>query len=325
MLLAGDVGGTKTALALFDGEGRSLRLVREAVLPSHDFDSLEGAIERFLGEGARPEIDAACLGVAGPVVDGRSTATNLPWHVDERVLTYAIPAGRVRLVNDLEAAAHGVLALDEADLRMLQSGVPRRGHIALIAAGTGLGEAIIVSDGAGHRSVIATEGGHADFAPCDELQDGLLRHLRKEFGRVSYERVLSGPGLVNIYRFLREIGAAPEARAVAERMSAGDAGAAVTEAALAGDPLSSRTLDVFVSIYGAEAGNLALKGLTVGGVVIGGGIAPRIVDRLGAGGFVAAFRAKGRLAALMEAMPITVAMETRAPLLGAAHVAAHLR
>ncbi len=324
ILLAGDVGGTKTALALFDGDARGLVVLDEAVLASRELDSLEAAIDGFLAGRGRPVVDAACFGVAGPVIDGRSTATNLPWHLDERALASAIPAPRVRLLNDLEAAAHGVLALGEASLRPLQGGMPRRGNIVLIAAGTGLGEAIIVHDAAGRRTVIATEGGHTDFAPRDELQDGLLRSLRKEFGRVSYERVLSGPGLVNIYRFLRDTGAAPEAAAVARRMLSGDPGSVITEAAAAGDALADRALEMFVSIYGAEAGNLALKALAVGGVVIGGGIAPRIADRLAAGGFLAAFRDKGRLSPLLEAMPVHVAMDTRAPLLGAARVAADL-
>jgi glucokinase len=325
IVLAGDVGGTKTALALFEATERGLVPVREATLASRDSDSLETVIERFLGGAPRPRVDVACVGVAGPVVDGRSVATNLPWVIDERRLAAAIPAPRVRLLNDLEAAAHGVLGLADDEMATLQLGVPRQGHMALIAAGTGLGEAMIVHDGA-RRIVIASEGGHADFAPRDDLEEGLLRFLRKEFGRVSYERILSGPGLVNVYRFLRDTGREPEAPAVAERMRANDPGAVVTEAALAGrDPLCVKALDIFVSVYGAEAGNLALKALAVGGVVVGGGIAPRIVPSLVQGRFLAAFRDKGRLASLMEAMPVRVALNPRAPLLGAARVAATLR
>ncbi len=324
MILAGDVGGTKTALALFEREGAGLTLTREATLVSRDFESLEAAIDHFLDAGPRAEIAALCIGIAGPVVDGRCVATNLPWEVDERMLAYTLRAARARLLNDLEAAAHGVLMLGEDQLRCLQSGVPRRGNIAVIAAGTGLGEAIIVTDGV-RRTVIATEGGHADFAPRGDLEEDLLRFLRREFGRVSYERVLSGPGVYNIYRFLREAKVAPESKAVAARLLAGDPSATITELALAGaDPLCVGTLDLFVSVYGAEAGNLALKALAVGGVVITGGIAPKILPRLTGSTFIEAFREKGRLTPLMRSMPVHVVIEPRAPLLGAAKVASDL-
>ena len=324
IVLAGDVGGTKTALALFETTGRGPVLVRDDTLPSREFASLEVAIERFLGAGARPRIEAVCLGVAGPVVDGRCVATNLPWVIDERALASSIPASRVKLLNDLEVAAHGVLALPERELHVLQPGIARRGHLVLIAAGTGLGEALIVQDG-DRRVVIASEGGHADFAPRDDVEEDLLRYLRKEFGRVSLERILSGPGLFNVYRFLRDTGWAKESAEVADRMRAGDPSAVVTEMALADrDPMCAKALDIFVSVYGAEAGNLALKAMAVGGVFVGGGIAPRILPRLTNGAFVTAFRDKGRLAPLMDAMPIHVALNPRAPLLGAAQVASSL-
>jgi len=321
MILAGDIGGTKTVLALFQDD---LTPIREVTLPSADFESLESAVEKFLGEGSRPAIDVVCVGVAGPVVDGRCMTTNLPWLVDEHALLYAIPAGRAKVLNDLEAAAHGVLALNEDELMPLQTGISRRGSLALIAAGTGLGEAIITTDGQ-RRVVVACEGGHADFAPRNELEDALLRHLRKEFGHVSYERVLSGPGVHNIYRFLRDTGAAPESPAAAAGIAAGDPGRVITDRGLAtDDPLCARTLDVFGSIYGAEAGNLALKAMAVGGVVVGGGIAPKLARRFQDGGFVSAFRDKGRLAGLMEGIPVHVALNPKAPLLGAARVAASL-
>jgi glucokinase len=324
IVLAGDVGGTKTALALFETTGRGPVLVRDDTLPSREFASLEVAIERFLGAGARPVIEAVCLGVAGPVVDGRCVATNLPWVIDERALASSIPASRVKLLNDLEVAAHGVLTLPERELHVLQPGIVRRGHQVLIAAGTGLGEALIVQDG-GRRIVIASEGGHADFAPRNDMEEDLLRFLRKEFGRVSCERILSGPGLFNVYRFLRDTGWAKESAQAAERMRAGDPSAVVTEMALADrDPMCAQALDIFISVYGAEAGNLALKTMAVGGVFVGGGIAPRILPRLTNGTFVTAFRDKGRLAPLMDAMPIRVALNPRAPLLGAAQVASGL-
>ena len=325
IVLAGDVGGTKTALALFDKDERGgLRLVRDGTLPSRESPSLESAVEHFLAASRPPAIAAVCLGVAGPVVDGRCVATNLPWVIDERVLRDAIPSPRVKLLNDLEVAAHGVLALPETDLRTLQPGVARRGNQVLIAAGTGLGEALIIRDEE-HRIVIASEGGHGDFAARGDLEEDLLRYLRKEYGRVSLERVLSGPGLFNVYRFLRDTGWAKESPAVAERMRTTDPPAVVTEMALTqSDPLCHKALDMFVSAYGAEAGNLALKALAVGGVLVGGGIAPRIIERLAAGGFVTAFRDKGRLAPLLESLPINVALNPRAPLLGAARVAAEM-
>ena len=321
IVLAGDVGGTKTDLALFekDARGKGLKMVRDMTLPSGDFPSLEAIIERFVDAGPRPVVEAACLGVAGPVVDGRCQATNLPWVVDERLLTYSIPSPRVKLLNDLEVAAHGVLGLPEEDLRSLQQGVPRRGNLVLIAAGTGLGEALIIRDG-DRRVVIPSEGGHGDLAARNDLDDDLLRYLRKEFGRVSYERVLAGAGLFNVYRFLRDTGWAKESPAVAERMRKENPNAIVTELGLSKrDPLCDKALDIFVAVYGAEAGNLALKAMAVGG-----GIAPRIIERLAAGGFVAAFRDKGRLAPLMESIPIHVSLNPRAPLFGAAHVAGEM-
>lgn len=321
MILAGDVGGTKTALALFERTPGGVRLVRDAVLLSRSVDALETAIARFLADGPPVVVDAACFGVAGPVVEGRATATNLAWEIGEHALAAAIPAKRVRLLNDLEAAGHGVLQLPDSAFAVLQPGARRGDNLALIAAGTGLGQALIVRDG-DRRQVIASEGGHADFAPRTELEDDLLVFLRREFGRVSYERVLSGPGLVNIYRFLRETGIAAEAAAVAAAMRADDPAAIITTHGLAGtDALCARALDVFVGVYGAEAGNLVLKALALGGVLIGGGIAPRILPRLAAGGFLAAFRDKGRLARLMADIPVRVVLDPRAPLVGAAVVA----
>jgi glucokinase len=320
VILAGDVGGTKTTLALFD-DGR---LVREATLPSRDFGSLEAAITRFLLAGPRAPIAALAIGIAGPVVDGRCTTTNLPWHVDERALAAEVPVARARLINDLEAAAHGIFEAADDEFVTLQPGTPQRANVAVIAAGTGLGEALVIDDGA-RRMFIASEGGHADFGPRGELEEDLLRFLRKEFGRVSYERVLSGPGLHNVYRFLRAVGFAPESAAVAEALRREDPGAVITRQALAGDdPLCAKALSIFVSVYGAEAGNLALKALALGGVIVTGGIAPRILPLLLEGGFMAAFRDKGRLTPLMATIPVRVARNPRLPLLGAARVAADL-
>jgi glucokinase len=324
VILAGDVGGTKTALALFEERGRALAVVRERVLASHGHATLEDAIRQFLLEGPAVSVDAACVGVAGPVIDGRCTATNLPWVIDEASLAARISTRRVRLVNDLEATGHGVLGLSPSALAPLQTGSPRKGTMALIAAGTGLGEVLLVWDGRRHR-VVGSEGGHTDFAPRTDLEGDLLQFLRKEFGRVSYERVVSGPGLYNIYRFLLATDGAPEGEWLRSRMESGDPSAVVAEAALdRGDPRAVQALDLFVSIYGAEAGNLALKALAVGGVFVGGGIAPKIRAKLEDGTFVSAFRDKGRLGEMMASIPVHLVLEPRAALLGAAAIARSL-
>ena len=321
MILAGDVGGTKTALALFELRDGALVLEREATLPSREFPAFEDAVARFLDGGTRPAVEAACLGVAGPVVNGRSVTTNLPWQLDEATLAASLPARRVRLLNDLEATGYGVLTLPPTALEPLQRGAARRGNMVLIAAGTGLGEALLIWDGQRHL-VVASEGGHVDFAPRTDLETELLRFLRKELGRVSYERVLSGPGLYNVYRFLRDTGGLPEPSWLHDRIATGDPSAVVSEVGLAGGhPLCVQALDLFVSVYGAEAGNLALKALAVGGVFVGGGIAPKIRAKLADGTFVTAFCDKGRFAELMASIPVSLVLEPRAALLGAAHVA----
>ena len=321
MILAGDVGGTKTALALFELRDGALVLEREATLPSREFPAFEDAVARFLDGGTRPAVEAACFGVAGPVVNGRSVTTNLPWQLDEATLAASIPARRVRLLNDLEATGYGVLTLPPTALEPLQRGAARRGNMVLIAAGTGLGEALLIWDGQRHL-VVASEGGHVDFAPRTDLETELLRFLRKELGRVSYERVLSGPGLYNVYRVLRDTGGLPEPSWLHDRIATGDPSAVVSEVGLAGGhPLCVQALDLFVSVYGAEAGNLALKALAVGGVFVGGGIAPKIRAKLADGTFVTAFCDKGRFAELMASIPVSLVLEPRAALLGAAHVA----
>jgi glucokinase len=309
-------------LALFEVRGFELRLLRSETRPSRDFESLEAVVRGFVNGGARAPIAAACFGVAGVVVDGHATATNLPWTVDEKALQAAIPSPQVTLLNDLEAAAWGVLQLPPADLVSLQEGARRGGHKALIAAGTGLGEALILSEGTRHH-VVASEGGHTDFAPRTDRESSLLEYLRREFGHVSYERVLSGPGLFNVYRFLRDTRGLVEPSWLRERLESGDPSAAISETALAGGhPLCVEALDIFASIYGAEAGNLALKAMALGGVYVGGGIGPKIRAKLTDGSFIEAFRDKGRFAPLMASIPVQLALDPRAPLLGAALVAA---
>jgi glucokinase len=324
LILAGDVGGTKTVLAVLD-PAKGMSIVREAILPSREIESLESAVEAFLLGAPRLKVSAACVGVAGPIVDGHCVGTNLPWEIHERRLAVAANAP-ARLVNDLEAAAHGVLTLPHEKFLVLQAGTPKPGgNMALIAAGTGLGQAYMVPDGQGYR-VVPSEGGHADFAPRDELQVDLLRFLRAEFGHVSWERVLSGPGLANVYRFLqtRAGHAAPDW--LRERLQREDHGVVVGEVGLSGrDPVCAEALDLFVSIYGAQAGNLALETLALGGLVVGGGIAPKIRAKLSAGPFMTAFSAKGRLDSLLSSVPVKVALDPRAPLWGAAHLAAAMR
>jgi glucokinase len=323
MILAGDIGGTKTALALVE-TGPRFAVVREGELPSQEFPTFEAAVAAFLADGPRVAIDAACFGVAGPVVNGHGSTTNLPWQLDEVLLAATLSARRVKLLNDLEATAHGILTLGPSELATIQAGRPRPGNLAIIAAGTGLGEALIVRDGE-RLVVVASEGGHADFAPGSDVEVGLLRYLGMAYGHVSWERVLSGPGLLDIYRFLREASQIPAPPWLAARLEREDPSAVVSEVALAGtDPVCADALDLFVSAYGAEAGNLALKVLAVGGVFVAGGIAPRILPALTGGAFAAAFRGKGRLANLMEAIPVHVVLEPRAGLLGAARVAASL-
>jgi len=258
------------------------------------------------------------------VIDGRTVTTNLPWEVHERRLTAAAHAP-TRLINDLEAAGHGVLTLAPEQFLTLQAGVPKPGaNMALIAAGTGLGQALLIAEGQDYR-VIASEGGHADFAPHDEVDVDLLRFLRAEFGHVSWERVVSGPGLHNIYRFLqmRAGHAAPEW--LRERLQREDPSAVVGEVGLQGrDPVCVEALDRFVTLYGAQAGNLALASLALAGVVLAGGIAPKIRSKLGKGRFMQAFLGKGRLDALLSQIPVRVVLDERAPLWGAARVATRM-
>ncbi len=321
MILAGDIGGTKTVLALLETSGLGAARVREGRYASREHGTLEAILDAFLGEAGRPRIDAACLSIAGPVLEGEVKATNLPWAVSEAALAARLGTPRVRLLNDLEAAAHAMPHLTGDAVLVLQAGVTRPGHFAVIAAGTGLGEAIGYWDGTRHHP-FASEGGHVDFAPRTDVEADLLRFLAAEFGRVSCERVVSGPGLFNVYRFLRDTGRGHEPPWLATRLPAEDPSAVVAEAALAGEaPLCAAALDLFVSIYGAQAGNLALTALALGGLYVAGGIAPKIRRKLEDGTFMRAFLAKGRLSGLLAEIPVRVCLDPYAPLDGAARVA----
>ena len=326
LVLAGDIGGTKTNLALFSVHGESIRPEWTQSFASKRYAGLVPVLQEFLAAGSTHTIDAACFGIAGPVVDGKVKTPNLPWMIDSGELRGALKLDSLALLNDLEAAAYGIFTLEDDEFCTLNQGEPRHsGNKALIAAGTGLGEAILHDDG--HRfHPLASEGGHADFAPRDDLEIELLRYLMSQFGHASYERALSGPGLFNIYSFLKERRGFAEPKWLADRLAAeNDPSAVVSTAALANEAeICIKALDLFVSIYGAEAGNLALKCLALGGVFIGGGIAPKILPALQQGGFMRAFLDKGRFAELLGSMTVCVALNPQAPLWGAAQFALRL-
>lgn len=322
MFLAGDIGGTKTVLALYEQRGGELVLEREVSVPSREHARFEDIVDAFLGID-RPALRGASFGVAGPVVDGRCQTTNLPWLLDETELTARI-ACPVKLLNDLEAAALGMLHIP-ADQRVVLSSARRGkdGMTAVIAAGTGLGEALLFWDGMRYH-VQPTEGGHCDFAPSGTEEDALLLYLREKFGgHVSYERILSGPGLFNLWSFYRDSGRMPVSDTTRQAVEqAADPSAEIARRASEGsDAVCIHVLNMFCRIYGAEAGNLALKCLSSGGVLIGGGIAPKILPFLQRGAFMEGFLDKGRFRALLERMPVEVVLEPRAPLIGAAHAA----
>jgi glucokinase len=316
MILAGDIGGTNARLACFQPQNGALRLVAEHVYPSREHSELGEIVTKFLKDsGARPA--AACFGIAGPVHNGRVETSNLPWVIEQSRLAKQIQLPATLLINDLEASAWGIAALSAQDLVPLNQVGPSVGNQAVIAPGTGLGEAGLLWNGSGHQ-VFACEGGHVDFAPQGDLQVELLRFLACRYGHVSYERILSGPGLVNVYEFLRGKGPA-DAADLGPEVSA----AAISHAALNGsNRLAEQALDLWVSVYGAEAGNLALKAMATGGIYLAGGISPKILPKLAGPLFMSAFLEKGRLRSLLENVPVQVITNDKAGLLGAARCAA---
>jgi len=322
VILAGDIGGTHTRLAAYTVAGGRLRPERAQNYSSPAHAGLAEIVERFVA-GREADYRHACFGIAGPVQAGRVTTPNLPWRIEAAALSTLLGGVAVTLINDLEASAHGIAMLAPGDFVTINAGeAGARGNAAVVSAGTGLGEAGLYWDG-GKLHPFACEGGHTDFGPRNEAEVGLLNYLLARFERVSYERVVSGPGLKHIYDFLRDSGRGAETPAVAEAMRAQDPAAVISAAALAGRcTLCAQALDMFVSLYGAEAGNAALKFLARAGVYLGGGIAPQIVARLGDGGFMRAFTAKGRMRPLLEAMPVRVILNPDVALLGAARVAA---
>jgi glucokinase len=319
LLLAGDIGGTKTALAVYSAERGPRAPLAECEFPSAKYASLAVMVREFL-TGTGLTVDGASFAVAGPVIAGSSKVTNLSWDLNETELEAELDLESVALLNDLEAIGDSVPSLESSDLQSLNAGQPvAGGAIAVIAPGTGLGEAFLIYDGNRYRA-FPSEGGHADFAPRDELEAGLLTYLRRRFDHVSVERVCSGPGLLSIYQYLRDFSYAPESPEMGRALAAAKyAPPLIGGAALRPDPdpLSHAALELFVSILGAEAGNLALKVLSLGGVYLAGGIPPRIFPALQSGRFLHAFTAKGRMGELLARVPVSV-VALEAALLGAA-------
>jgi glucokinase len=318
MILAGDVGGTKVDLALYDFFNGKLEYTRDKVYKAKDYPGLEVIVKEFLGA---DQVTAACFGVPGPVRNGRLRLTNLPWTLDSRELSFGLGIEHVFLINDLEANGYGIAELTPDQIFTLSEGDSgQTGNRALIAAGTGLGQSLLIWNGHIHVPY-PSEGGHVDYAPRNEDEIDLLRFLKEKYnGRVSFERVVAGMGLTSIYQFLRDVRGMEEPAWLAEKIAkASDPNSVITENALsAKSEICEKALDMFVSAYGAEAGNLALKVLSVGGLYVGGGIAPRIIEKLKDGTFIKAFTDKGRLSQLLINMPVRVILESRAALMGAA-------
>jgi glucokinase len=326
VILAGDVGGTKTVLALCDASAGGVRIVRTQVFPSGELASFDAALDAFLRERDAEALHGACFGVAGPVVDGVANITNLPWPpIEERAVGKRLGGIPVTLLNDLQATALGALVVPPEAFGVLQaqSAPALHGTIAVIAPGTGLGEATLIWEGGRYRA-LPSEGGHADFAPTTDEEIELLRYLRARFGgHVSYERVLSGDGIGDLYGFVRERTGEREPTWLAQAIAAGDRNAAISKAALEHkDAACVRALELFAEILGAEAGNVALRSVATGGVVIGGGIPPKVLPVLQAGALIRRFNDKGRFSNWTRTLGVRVTLEPRAALLGAAHYVA---
>ncbi len=323
LILAGDVGGTNTRLGLFEASSGPLRLLLEKTFLSKNYRGLENILKDFLR--GKKGIASACFGVAGPVTQEVIIATNLPWWIDIQSLQKTLSLKKLEVINDLVANAYGISVLKKKDFETLNTGKMKKGNQALIAAGTGLGEAILFWDGKQHVPS-PSEGGHIEFGPRNHLEMELFNYLSERFDHVSYERVLSGEGLFHLYQFLKDsqrFGSEPPW--LSEKMKEEDPAEVISETArLKKNRLCSKALDLFTSIYGAAAGNLALQVMAVGGVFIGGGIAPKIIWKLKDGTFVKAFKSKGRLSRIVAHIPVSVIMNDKTALLGAASRAANL-
>lgn len=327
MILCGDIGATKTQMGLYRYRDDTLELEHSSAFTSSAYAGLTEIIEIFLAEAPAERIEIACFGVAGPVIQDRVEATNLPWRITGHKVAQEKGLARVVLINDLVAMAWGINALGEASLATVHAGdATSWGNAALIAAGTGLGMALLLPE-QGIRLPMPSEGGHMDFAPRNDEEISLLQFLQGRFGRhVSIERVVSGMGLRNIYEYLVAAGFAAEDLAIRRELKCSEAPARlISEAALAGrSHLCMKALDMFVAAYGAAAGNLALVGMAVGGVYLGGGIAPQILPKLTEGLFMEAFLDKGRFRSLLERIPVRVILKTETAMLGAAYHAARI-
>lgn len=315
MILGGDIGGTNSRLALFDTSNPTVPQHAHA-FPSHSYTGLQEIVLEYLKEtGAKPT--KACFGVAGTVRKEMCRTTNLPWSIDAKALSHTLGIP-VTLLNDLEANAHGLRLLRPDEFCILQEGTPQKGNEVLLSAGTGLGEAGLYWDGTHHRP-FASEGGHADFAAQDDEEIALFQFLHKENKHVSYERLVSGPGLYSLYRFLVETGRGAPCKAVESRDTTQDPSRLISELGTSqSDPTCQRVLDLFVTFYGAAAGNVTLHFLAIGGVYLGGGIAPHLVKQLQSGLFMDAFTRKGRFEQFMRSIPIRVILNPQTALLGAA-------
>lgn len=323
MILAGDIGGTKTILALYKVEGGNWRCAKKEQFSSSAYQAFNEILDLFLGDVQQVQVSAACIGVAGPIVDGNCSTTNLPWVLNQTKIGAQLHTRNVKLLNDLESTAWGVLELPEHNFVELNSHAElQEGNIAILAAGTGLGESIIIWDGT-KNYVMATEGGHADFAPGTEQEIALLHYLREKYPEhVSYERLLSGEGLINIYQFLKKNGWATAQSEIEQQMARRDPAAVIGEAGVAGsDALCVEALNIFCRIYGAESGNLALKCLPYAGIYLAGGIASKILSFLQKEAFMQGFLAKGRYRPVLEKISVKVCTNPEAALLGAASYA----
>jgi glucokinase len=317
-VLAGDIGGTNTRLGIFSIGSQRPELDAFKVYSSRDAAGLEQILEKFVKD-TKSSVSGACFGIAGPVAQGRSQTTNLPWEVSERGLKKRFNWPQVRLINDLSAMGRSVAVLAPEELDALNPGEPiPKSPLGVIAPGTGLGMALLVR--AEKRfTVLSSEGGHSDFAPTNKIEVRLWQHLHQSTGHVSVERVLSGPGLVNIYNWLHESGRMNEPRWLADKMKAEDPAKVISATAVEkGVPICIKALELFISIFGAVAGNLALIGLTRAGIYLGGGIAPQILPKLKDGPFIKSFINKGRFQELLQGIPVYVILNEKAPLLGAA-------
>ncbi|GAB4167422.1 MAG: glucokinase [Terrimicrobiaceae bacterium] len=322
-LLAGDVGGTKTNLALFLFDGNTLVPQRNERYHSSEFPSLNAILRKFLGRHPLP-LFAAGFGVPGPVKDGCARPTNLTWAADEKEIAREFNIPHVAILNDLAANAYGISQLAPTDFATLQEGAPdAAGNRCVVSPGTGLGEAGLYWDGRHHR-VWACEGGHTDFAPRNDLEIALLEYLIKRYGHVSIERVASGLGIPNIYEFLRDTGRGTEKPQVAAEIKESEAAGAVIARWAQACPMCAQTMEIFITCLAAEAGNMALKSMATGGVYLGGGIPVKILPQLQGTAFLHAFNSKGRLSSVMESMPVKVILNDQAALLGAARYALDL-